>query len=212
MELQQKHCVSLNVYDIQEQRKTEDIYQTLQTPPTVITRKASGKKITVPLLIINIVLLTTILLVVGIHFYHFRQTEEEKVLNAQKINQDYHFRQIEEEKVLNDQKMNQEIWYLYDGMFYLFWNNHSDCNTAYEFCQERRAEIATVTADNRDWLQSQINGKHLLVQRGDLDYHDMHAWMYMDLKPNCTTFGELSDLSEQSEGWVCAYDQRYFRN
>ncbi|XP_047665417.1 uncharacterized protein LOC113640209 isoform X5 [Tachysurus fulvidraco] len=138
MELQQKHCVSLNVDDIQEQRKTEDIYQTLQTsptlqtPPTVITRKASGKKITVPLLFINILLLTTILLVVGIHFHHSRQSGEEEVLNAQKIN--------------------QEMWYLHDGTFYLFWNNHSDCNTAYEFCQERSANLATVTTKNRVYI------------------------------------------------------------
>lgn len=44
MELQQKHSVTLNVYDIQEQAKTEDIYQTLQTPPTAVSRKVSGKE------------------------------------------------------------------------------------------------------------------------------------------------------------------------
>ncbi|XP_060719055.1 uncharacterized protein LOC132840960 isoform X2 [Tachysurus vachellii] len=204
MELQQKHCVSLNVYDIQEQRKTEDIYQTLQTtptlqtPPTVITRKASGKKITVPLLIINILLLTTILLVVGIHFHHSRQSGEEEVLNAQ--------------------KMNKEMWYLHDGTFYLFWNNHSDCNTAYEFCQERRTKLATVTTKNREWLQSQINGKHMLVEMsqpqssGDdfLDYDDMYPMIDMYYKPSCTMFGESSDLSEQAEGWVCASTQKFF--
>lgn len=44
MELQQKHSVTLNVYDIQEQAKTEDIYQTLQIPPTAVSRKVSGKE------------------------------------------------------------------------------------------------------------------------------------------------------------------------
>ncbi|KAF4073283.1 hypothetical protein AMELA_G00257110 [Ameiurus melas] len=67
MELQQKHSVTQNVYDIQEQAKTEDVYQTLQTPPTRVSRKASGKKITVPLLIINILLFTAILLVTVMH-------------------------------------------------------------------------------------------------------------------------------------------------
>lgn len=34
------------VYDVQEEEeeeKTEDIYQTLQTPPTVVLRKTAGK-------------------------------------------------------------------------------------------------------------------------------------------------------------------------
>lgn len=44
MELQQKHSVSLNVYETQEEAKTEDIYQTLQTPPTAISSKVSGKE------------------------------------------------------------------------------------------------------------------------------------------------------------------------
>ncbi|KAK3508690.1 hypothetical protein QTP70_004204 [Hemibagrus guttatus] len=106
-----------------------------------------GKKITFPLLIINILLLTTILLVKGIHYYHFRQSVE----------------------VLNAQKINKEMWYLHDDTFYLFWINHSDCKTAYEFCQERRADLATVTANNREWLQSQINRKRLLVKMNDAD-------------------------------------------
>lgn len=46
MELQQKHLVSSpNVYDNPEQTKTEDIYQTLQIPTTVVSRKASCKEI-----------------------------------------------------------------------------------------------------------------------------------------------------------------------
>ncbi|XP_017315359.3 uncharacterized protein LOC108259990 isoform X3 [Ictalurus punctatus] len=173
MELQQKHSVTLNVYDIQEQAKTEDIYQTLQTPPTAVSRKVSRKKITVPLLIINILLLTTILMVTAIHYYHFRQSGEE------------------------DQKTNQEMWYLHDDTFYLFWSNHGDCKTAYSFCAERNANLATVTNDNRDWLQSQINGKRLLVKKY--------------LEPNCTFFGETSYLSEQVAGWVCERPPACFR-
>ncbi|XP_017315358.3 uncharacterized protein LOC108259990 isoform X2 [Ictalurus punctatus] len=188
MELQQKHSVTLNVYDIQEQAKTEDIYQTLQTPPTAVSRKVSN--------------------------YHFRQSGEE------------------------DQKTNQEMWYLHDDTFYLFWSNHGDCKTAYSFCAERNANLATVTNDNRDWLQSQINGKRLLVKK--VHTHGLH-WLHSQdldndlldilfhlgdhdlpnpqseseymgyLEPNCTFFGETSYLSEQVAGWVCERPPACFR-
>ncbi|GAA6102199.1 uncharacterized protein LOC113640209 isoform X4 [Tachysurus ichikawai] len=192
MELQQKHCVSLNVYDIQEQRKTEDIYQTLQTPPplqtppTVITRKASGKKITVPLLIINILLLTTILLVVGIHYHHFRQIRP---------------------AVLNNQKTNQEMWYLHGEVFYLFRSDQGDCQTAILFCALRKAKLTTVTKSNRDWLHSQINEKHMLVQmsqpQSSGDGFDSDT---VDDESDCEIFGATSQLIEEVErveGWVC---------
>lgn len=42
-----------------------------------------------------------------------------------------------------------EMWYLHDDVFYLFWRNDSDCDTAYKFCNEREAQLATVTEINK---------------------------------------------------------------
>lgn len=42
-----------------------------------------------------------------------------------------------------------EKWYLHEDVFYLFWSNHSDCETAYNFCKERTANLATVTRNSK---------------------------------------------------------------
>ncbi|XP_053473855.1 uncharacterized protein LOC128603448 [Ictalurus furcatus] len=189
MEMQQRTSRQMNEYDNPgEPLKTEDIYQSLQTLPTVAARNVSGKKIMVLLLIINILLLTTILLVTGIHYYHFRQSAAE---------------------VLNDQKTNQEMWYLHAEMFYLFWTDQGDCHVAERFCAERKANLVTVTKSNTDWLQSQTNGKRMLVRMSQLHSSGdgLKSFLSMgedaDDESDCELFGVTSDLSEQVEGWVC---------
>ncbi|XP_058239110.1 uncharacterized protein LOC131348305 isoform X1 [Hemibagrus wyckioides] len=210
MEMQQRHSRTQNVYDMpEEQTKTEEVYQTLQHPPKVSTRNAPGKKITVLLIIMNI-LLITILLVTVIHYYHFRHSASE-VLNNQKTNQGCHLTQSEAE-ILNNQKSNQEIWYLHDGTFYLFWSDHGDCQRAEQFCADRTANLAVVTKSNMDWLQSQIHGKHMLVQinepqrSGDGFHYDM-----VDYVPDCELFGATSDVSKRVEGWVCEKAMQWMR-
>ncbi|KAF4073284.1 hypothetical protein AMELA_G00257120 [Ameiurus melas] len=189
MEMQQRTSRQMNEYDNPgEPLKTEDIYQSLQTLPRAATRNASGKKIVVLLLIINILLLTTILLVTGIHYRHFRQSVAE---------------------VLNAQKTNQEMWYLHAEMFYLFWTDQGDCHAAERFCAERKANLATVTKSNTDWLQSQTNGKRMLVRMSQLQSSGDGLKFFqstdedMDDEPDCELFGATSDFSEHVEGWVC---------
>ncbi|XP_058239111.1 uncharacterized protein LOC131348305 isoform X2 [Hemibagrus wyckioides] len=185
MEMQQRHSRTQNVYDMpEEQTKTEEVYQTLQHPPKVSTRNAPD--------------------------YHFRHSASE-VLNNQKTNQGCHLTQSEAE-ILNNQKSNQEIWYLHDGTFYLFWSDHGDCQRAEQFCADRTANLAVVTKSNMDWLQSQIHGKHMLVQinepqrSGDGFHYDM-----VDYVPDCELFGATSDVSKRVEGWVCEKAMQWMR-
>ncbi|MCI4394601.1 hypothetical protein PGIGA_G00170780, partial [Pangasianodon gigas] len=124
-------------------------------------------------------------LVTGIHYYHFRQSGA---------------------AVLNDQKTNQGKCPIISEMFYLFWSNQGNCHTAERFCAERMANLATVTKSNMDWLQSQINGKRMLVKmsQSHSSGDGLESFLFMDDdESDCELFGATSDLSEQVEGWVC---------
>ncbi|XP_046695296.1 uncharacterized protein LOC124379185 [Silurus meridionalis] len=201
MELQQRSAVSMNVYDnSDEQAKTEDIYQCLQTPHTAPARKSSGQKIKVLLFTIIIVLLTANLSVTGMNYHHSKQTGAE---------------------MMNYQKSTKESWYLHDETFYLFWSNQGQCEIAKRFCAERTANLATVTTFNKDWLLLQINGKRMLVKKdqpkrisedssgdGFLIHEDFHIDGVDDDDDDnddaydCDFFGETPD-TKMGEGWVC---------
>ncbi|XP_047665416.1 uncharacterized protein LOC113640209 isoform X4 [Tachysurus fulvidraco] len=188
MEMQQRLSRSQNVYEQtipEEQTQTEEIYRTPQLPQKKSARNAPGKKIMVLLIIMNI-LLTAVLLVTVIHYHHFRQIWP---------------------AVLDNQKTNQEMWYLHGEVFYLFWSDQGDCETATQFCALRKAKLTTVTKSNRDWLHSQINGKHMLVQmnqpQSSGDGFDSDT---VDDESDCEIFGATSRLIEEVErveGWVC---------
>ncbi|KAL7834394.1 hypothetical protein SRHO_G00286410 [Serrasalmus rhombeus] len=190
MELQQRHLVAPNVYNHGEERetaetKTEDIYQCLQYPPTGAQRTdaaeqpALGRKMMFLLIALIVSLLTINLIISAAHFSHFRQTMG----------------------VMNRQSTSKEMWHLHDNVFYLFWNDLGDCNTAERFCAKRNASLATVTQRNMAWLQSQTKGNHLIIRRSQSDGSGDSDSMFMDEDDSeCDLLGVTP---EQVEGWVC---------
>ncbi|XP_072531246.1 uncharacterized protein [Salminus brasiliensis] len=137
------------------------------------------------LLLALIALLLTILIIISVvHYSHFRQT-----LGA-----------------MSRPNTNKEVWHLHGNAFYLFWNERGDCSTAEGFCARRGAGLATVTEQNTAWLQSQTNGKQIMVGRGQSDGSgDAGSSIPMDEDDaECDLLGVTPELhKQQAEGWVC---------
>ncbi|KAL7834440.1 hypothetical protein SRHO_G00286870 [Serrasalmus rhombeus] len=173
--------------------RTEDIYQCLQYPPPAprtqpnetepsTSDKCGGKKMILPLLIIIIFLLTAILFIATMHYYHFIQT-----------------------RVGNSKNTNKELWILHANMFYLFWSNHGDCDTAESFCAKRNASLAAAAEYNLAWLQSQAKGKRLLVRTETTNGSGDSAFVHTHTDEDdfdCDFLDGTSDKN-QVEGWVC---------
>ncbi|XP_043094443.1 uncharacterized protein LOC122344888 isoform X2 [Puntigrus tetrazona] len=162
MELQQHFPVSVNDYEENEGNaekrekndafKTEDLYQSLQFPPTAhhgttdsttLLSKRCERKYVFLLFAVNAFISAIILVIVGLNYSHNRETQP---IKGQK-----------------------ELWLLHDNVFYLFWSKQSDCGSAESFCSERNASLAILTEHNKAWLMSRTNGKQFLVLRASSD-------------------------------------------
>ncbi|XP_036436738.1 cytokinesis protein sepA-like isoform X1 [Colossoma macropomum] len=128
--------------ELSECVKTEDVYQTLQYPPSVKNPNPThgsqwSSRLMMILLIFNTLFLVIILILIGL------------------------FRPVMDEK--------KEAWLLYDGSFYLIWEAEGNCTEAAKFCRARGSNIrlAVLTQRNRDWLVTQAKKKKLLVAEDD---------------------------------------------
>ncbi|XP_036436968.1 uncharacterized protein LOC118815138 isoform X2 [Colossoma macropomum] len=61
-----------------------------------------------------------------------------------------------------------ELWRLHEGVSYLFGEAEGSCTEALNFCQERGATIAVITTTNKDWIESQAEGRKLWMNMDDL--------------------------------------------
>ncbi|XP_051544353.1 uncharacterized protein LOC127435159 [Myxocyprinus asiaticus] len=203
MELQQRFPVSANEYEDGEETqnrdavKTEDLYQSLQCPPTTAHRTisyttlASGernwRKYGFLLFAVNILISTIILVIVGLNYSNNKGTQLIQIADGQRAGE-------------------KEVWLLHDNVFYLFWSGHVDCSTAETFCSERNASMAILTEHNMVWLQSKANGKQFLVSRASLeesgDTDSTHLDEDVDDYVGCGIMTSDVD-TDQGEGFVC---------
>ncbi|KAG9282096.1 hypothetical protein AMEX_G706 [Astyanax mexicanus] len=194
MELQQRQSVSPNVYEQGNEEETtdakpEELYQCLQFPPKAAKKtddpqhsaSGEGKKIFLLLALIT-VLLTILLIISVVHYSHFQQTLG----------------------VMDRPITNEEVWHLRADVFYLFWYEGGDCNAAESFCIRRNASIATATEHNMAWLQSQTNGKQILVRRDNFDGSgNTDSLIQMDEDDTECNLLTHELQKQQAEGWVC---------
>ncbi|XP_066504879.1 uncharacterized protein [Hoplias malabaricus] len=164
--------------------KTEDVYQTLQHPPTVkstqCTQEAlrSSRSLMV-LLTFNTLLLIIILILIGIFNVRVTQVSPEA---AQK------------------QFNNTEVWLRFEGTFYLFQDEEGNCSAATEFCKKMgyNIRLAVLTMRNKDWLMDNAKERKLLVAQDDCS------------RP-CAVVSAVNssvDVSGEEHGWVCESDSR----
>ncbi|XP_058633211.1 uncharacterized protein LOC131541472 [Onychostoma macrolepis] len=189
MEPHQRFPASMNEYEESETTQmrgasqTEDVYQCLQYRPpaaqgainsTTLLSKHSERKY-VFLLFANILISAIILVIVGLNYFHSKETQPTKG--------------------------EKEMWLLHDNVFYLFWSDHSDCSAAESFCSKRNASLAILTEHNKVWLMSRTNGKHFLVSRAASDGSGDTASPSVD-DEDCDC-GILTADTDHGEGFVC---------
>lgn len=200
MELQQCFSVSENEYeqhgdtDVKnrgmqknETIKTEDIYQSLEFPPedqrTVnhtahkSEKRCKGNYVYL-LFAVNILISVIILAIVGLNYSH---DQEKQPIKRQK-----------------------EVWLLYDNVFYLFWSDYGDCNTAQSFCSKRNSTLATLSELNQGWLISRTNGKPFWILQAPSEGSGKMTSPYADDEDHeCGIMSSDVD-ADYGEGFVCA--------
>nr|XP_055055770.1 uncharacterized protein LOC129440431 [Misgurnus anguillicaudatus] len=207
MELQRRVSVSANEYEESEgmQRtdsiKTDDIYQCLNQPPiavpqyntnTALISEQRWQKFVVLLFAVNFLILLIILAITGMNY---------------SINKEAHLRQVANGQRAND----QEGWQLHDNVFYLFWRDHSDCDTAIKFCKKRNASLVKITWNNKVWLQSRVNGKQFLVSgSSDGSGYSAPEFVDEDLEDNeDNRCGILTPgINKEHTGFVCEREEK----
>ncbi|XP_067294574.1 uncharacterized protein [Pseudorasbora parva] len=203
MELQERFSVCINEYELgdgdAENRetqkndavKTEDIYQTLQSPPadqgpngTALISECHQRKYVFLLFAVNILISTITLTIVGLNYSHNKETQP--------------------------MKGQKEVWLLYNNAFYLFWSVKSDCHTAESFCSKRNASLAVLSAHNKVWLMSRTKLKQFLVSKGSSEGSGGSAFEFKDAEDDYECGIITSDVDmDHGDGFVC---ERVVRN
>ncbi|XP_066518434.1 uncharacterized protein [Hoplias malabaricus] len=164
--------------------KTEDVYQTLQHPPTVKNTHCTqgalrSSRSLMALLTFNTLLLIVILILIGTFNVRVTQVSPEA---AQK------------------QFNNTEVWLRFEGTYYLFQVQEGNCSAATEFCKRKgyNIRLAVLTRRNKDWLKDQAKERKMLVAQDDCS------------RP-CAVVSAVNssmNVSEEEHGWVCESDSR----
>ncbi|XP_042564421.1 uncharacterized protein LOC122133089 [Clupea harengus] len=103
-------------------------------------------------------------------------------------------------KVKNERR---ETWRRYEGDSYLFWHSdNADCDSAKEFCAERKANLTLIDQNNLQWLQGMSKGKRLWVLQesegsGSEDQQNAEAGDVTCALLKADSNRKLGD------GWVC---------
>ncbi|XP_046876136.1 uncharacterized protein LOC124467761 isoform X2 [Hypomesus transpacificus] len=221
MELSQRKWVEMSDYEdatnIQQttygpESKTEDIYQTLQSPALNVVRLEEGRQLPVRLRhpafllssFVTILLLVVILIIVGVHYHQL--TDSVPPMN----------------RVLGQ---GDEVWFHHQRIFYLFWEGEGDCSSAQHFCKQRNTTLATLNLNNKDWVLLRAKGQRLWVMddltegsaddTGSTPFYDDDDYYDGDILgdsddsvPGCglLNLSPPPDSTEPSQGWVCQVD------
>ncbi|KAL2094223.1 hypothetical protein ACEWY4_008942 [Coilia grayii] len=163
MELAVRSSVVANTYETvgqvghtdTQQSKTEDVYQSLQYPPTStvnVPSETRWKGTRLLLCVLGTVVLVTLVTLLTLVAVCYTQRKEAELHSG-----------------LKSSMADREAWLLYKDIFYLLWPSHAaDCDEATEFCTSRNATLAVVNQDNEDWLLKIAEGRWLCF-RSDND-------------------------------------------